>query len=250
MMRGLAGKRAIVTGGARGIGYASVLRLREEGVQVAVLDRDADGCATLRAERPDVLAVTVDVTEPDAVEAAFAEVIAALGGLDVVFNNAGISAPGDSLELPAGHWRRTLSVNVDGVYHCARAAARHMKTQGSGVILNMASVSGMVAIPDYLAYNTSKAAVIQLSRTMALELAPRVRVNSISPGYVLTPMQEAEYTPEQMKALNTRIPMGRHADPAEIAALVAFLASEEAPFMTGSNIVIDGGETAGGTASL
>ncbi len=249
-MRGLSGKRAIVTGGARGIGYATVLRLREEGVRVAVLDRDAEGCAALRAELPDVLALTVDVADADAVEAAFAEVIAALGGLDVVFNNAGISAPGDSLALPAGHWRRTLSVNVDGVFYCARAAARHMKARGGGVILNMASVSGMVAIPDYLAYNTSKAAVIQLSRTMALELAPSVRVNSISPGYVLTPMQEAEYTPEQMKALNTRIPLGRHADPAEIAALVAFLASEEAPFMTGSNIVIDGGETAGGTASL
>ncbi|MEZ4431142.1 MAG: SDR family oxidoreductase [bacterium] len=248
-MRGLSGKGAIVTGGVQGIGHASVLRLRAEGARVAVIDRDADGCAALRAALPDVIALTADVTDLDAIEAAFAEVIAAFGRLDVVFNNAGISAPGDSLTLPAEHWRRTLAVNVDGVFHCARTAARHMKAQGSGVIINMASVSGMVAIPDYLAYNTSKAAVIQLTRTLALELAPIVRVNSISPGYVLTPMQEAEYTPEQMKALNARIPMGRHADPAEIAALVAFLASEEAPFMTGSNVVIDGGETAGGTAS-
>jgi len=249
-MRGLGGKRAIVTGGVQGIGYASVLRLREEGVRVAVIDHNEDGCVALRADMPDVLTITADVSDLDAVEAAFADVIAAFGGLDVVFNNAGVSAPGDTLDLSAEQWRRTLSVNVDGVFYGARTAARHMKAQGSGVIINMGSVSGMVAIPDYIAYNTSKAAVIQLTRALALELAPVVRVNSISPGYVLTPMQEAEYTAEQMKALNTRIPMGRHADPAEIAALVAFLASEEAPFMTGSNIVIDGGETAGGTASL
>lgn len=249
-MRGLSGKRAIITGGVQGIGYASVVRLREEGARVAVIDRNAEGCAAVRARLPDVFTVTADVTDPGAIEAAFAQVIGAFGGLDVVFNNAGVSAPGDTLALPAEQWRHTLSVNVDGVFHCARAAARHMKARGGGVIINMASVSGMVAIPDYIAYNTSKAAVIQLTRTLALELAPVVRVNSISPGYVLTPMQQAEYTPEQMKALNARIPMGRHADPAEIAALVAFLASEEAPFMTGSNIVIDGGETAGGTASL
>ncbi len=249
-MRGLSGKRAIVTGGVQGIGYASVLRLRQEGVRVAVIDRNEEGCAALRAELPDVLTITADVADLDAVERAFAQVVATFDGLDIVFNNAGISAPGDTLELTAESWRRTLAVNVDGVFHGARTAARHMKAQGDGVIINMGSVSGMVAIPNYLAYNTSKAAVIQLTRTLALELAPHVRVNSISPGYVLTPMQEAEYTAEEMTALNATIPMGRHAAPAEIAALVAFLASEEVPFMTGSNIVIDGGETAGGTASL
>ncbi|ESQ14861.1 MAG: hypothetical protein N838_30855, partial [Thiohalocapsa sp. PB-PSB1] len=130
---------------------------------------------------------------------------------------------------------------------CAQAAARRM---AQGVIINMGSVSGLLGMPRYADYNAAKAGVIELTRTLALELAPAVRVVCISPGYVLTPMQEAEYTADRMAALNARIPLQRHADPAEIAALVAFLASDEAPFITGSNLVIDGGESAGGTASL
>ena len=247
-MRGLRGKTFIVTGGARGIGRAVVTRLRDEGVRVAVIDGDVEGCTRLHAECPDVPALCADVTDPEAVDAAFDALAQALGGLDAVFNNAGISGPCTALEMPPAKWRQTFAVNAEGVFLCAKAAARRMR-QG-GVILNMGSVSGMVAIPGYADYNASKAAVIQFTRTLALELAPGIRVNSISPGYVLTPMQQAEYTPEQMDALNTRIPLKRHADPAEIAALVAFLASDEAPFITGSNIVIDGGETAGGTASL
>jgi NAD(P)-dependent dehydrogenase (short-subunit alcohol dehydrogenase family) len=125
-----------------------------------------------------------------------------------------------------------------------------MKDSTSGVIINMGSVSGILGMPGYADYNAAKAAVIELTRTLAIELAPALRVVCISPGYVLTPMQEAEYDPDEMAALNARIPLGRHADPTEIAALVAFLASGEAPFITGSNIVIDGGESAGGTASL
>ena len=250
MMHGLAGKKAVVTGGTRGIGRAAVERLCAEGVQVAVMDCDSAGCAKLRAELPEVTVVAVDVSDADAVGSAFTQITEVLGGLDILFNNAGISAPYPFLELPVASLRRTLAVDVEGVFYCAQAAARRMKGSGSGVIINMASVSGMLGMPGYADYNAAKAAVIALTRTLAIELAPALRVVCISPGYVLTAMQEAEYSPDDMAALNARIPLGRHADPTEIAALVAFLASNEAPFITGSNIVIDGGESAGGTASL
>ncbi len=214
---------------------------------MAVIDYDADGCQGLRNTHPEVIALNADVSELQSVEQAFTEIEQALGGIDVLFNNAGISAPRPFLELSAADWRRTMAVNLDGVFHCAQAAARRMR---QGVIINMGSVSGMLGMPGYADYNAAKAGVIELTRTLALELAPALRVVCLSPGYVLTPMQEAEYSAKEMADLNARIPLRRHADPTEIAALVAFLASDEAPIMTGSNIVIDGGESAGGTASL
>jgi len=250
MMHGLAGKKAIITGGARGIGLATVQRLHDEGVQVAVIDSNRKDCEKLRSQLPETTVVEVDVTDASAVEAVFKELTSKLNGLDILFNNAGISSPSPFLNLSAANLQQTIAVNVEGVFYCAQAAAQHMKKAGSGVIINMGSVSGMLGMPDYSDYNATKAAVIELTRTLAIELAPALRVVCISPGYVLTPMQEAEYSPDEMTVLNARIPMKRHADPKEIAALVAFLASDEAPFITGSNIVIDGGESAGGTASL
>ncbi len=124
-----------------------------------------------------------------------------------------------------------------------------MMDRDGGVILNMASTNGIVGQPFYADYNATKAGVIELTKSMALELAPKVRVNAVAPGYVLTPMQRAEYTDEMLEAVNQKIPLRRHADPAEIAALFAFLASDDAAYITGSVYVIDGGETAGGLAS-
>lgn len=250
MMKGLAGKRVVITGGAAGIGRAAVDRFLAEGARVAVIDRDAEGCARLRDDRPQLAAVLeTDIAQPAEVAEAFDRLDRHLNGLDVLINNAGISLPHRFVDIPSGDWRRVMAVDLDGVFLCGQAAARRMLAAGRGVIINMGSVSGLVGMPGYAAYNTAKAGVIELTRTMALELAPTVRVVCVCPGYVLTPMQKAEYTPAQMDAVNAQVPLRRHADPAEIAALFAFLASEEAPFMTGSAVVIDGGETAGGLAS-
>jgi NAD(P)-dependent dehydrogenase (short-subunit alcohol dehydrogenase family) len=124
-----------------------------------------------------------------------------------------------------------------------------MSAAEKGVIINMGSTNALVGYPFYSDYNASKAGVVELTRSMALELAPAVRVIAVCPGYVLTPMQEAEYTPEMMDAVNSKIPLRRHSKPEEVAALFAFLSSEEAPYITGQTIVIDGGETAGGLCS-
>jgi meso-butanediol dehydrogenase/(S,S)-butanediol dehydrogenase/diacetyl reductase len=135
------------------------------------------------------------------------------------------------------------------VFYVAQQAARRMLEARAGVIINTGSTNGLMGYPYYADYNASKAGVIELTRSMALELAPTVRVVAVCPGYVMTPMQEAEYTPEMMQVVNRKIPLGRHARPEEIAALFAFLASDEAPYITGHSYVIDGGEIAGGLAS-
>ena len=193
--------------------------------------------------------IAADVADHQAVVQAFHEIDRGLGGIDVLINNAGISLRRKFLDIAPGDWSKVLDVNLGGVFNVAQHAAHRMVRQGSGVIINMGSTNGMVGHPFYADYNASKAGVIELTRTMALELAPHVRVIAVCPGYVLTPMQRAEYTEEMLDTVNRKIPLGRHAQPEEIAALFAFLASDEAPYITGQAIVIDGGETAGGLAS-
>jgi meso-butanediol dehydrogenase/(S,S)-butanediol dehydrogenase/diacetyl reductase len=249
-MRGLQNKRVLITGGASGIGAATVARFIEEGARVVALDRDEAGCQSLAATHPGLTgAIVADVSDVEAVAQAFSQLDQLCGGLDVLINNAGISIRHNFMEITPQEWQQVLSVNLNGVFYMAQEAARRMLAQGSGVIINMGSTNGLVGYPYYADYNASKAGVIELTRSMALELAPSVRVVAVCPGYVLTPMQEAEYTPEMMQAVNSKLPLGRHAKPAEIAALFAFLASEEAPYFTGHPVIIDGGETAGGLAS-
>jgi len=249
-MRGLENKRVLITGGASGIGAATAARFVEEGCRVAVLDHDSAGCEKLQHELPGIVGTfQADVSDASRARHAIGNVIVGLGGLDIVINNAGISIRHNFLEITTEEWNRVLAVNLGGVFHVAQAAARHMMANHGGVILNMASTNGFVGHPYYADYNATKAAVIELTKSMALELAPKVRVNAVAPGYVLTPMQRAEYSEEMLEAVNQKIPLRRHAKPEEVAGLFAFLASEDAAYLTGSVFVIDGGETAGGLAS-
>ncbi len=249
-MRGLRNQRVVVTGGASGIGFATARRFLEEGCRVVVVDRNAEACARTAEELGDLDAVIeCDVSQLDQVRDAFDRLDAAWGGLDVLINNAGISLRHPFLEITPEEWRSVLATNLDGVFYVAQQAARRMVEARRGVIINMGSMNGVIGCPHYADYNSSKAAVIELTRTMALELAPHVRVLGVCPGAVMTPMQEAEYTQEMFDELNAKIPMKRHASTDEIAALFAFLASDEAPYIVGHSVIIDGGESAGGLGS-
>jgi NAD(P)-dependent dehydrogenase (short-subunit alcohol dehydrogenase family) len=249
-MKGLSNKRVLITGGASGIGAATVERFLEEGCRVVVIDCDEGGGQNLRKKHPTLAGVIkADVSNSAAVEHAFREVDSLLGGLDVTINNAGISLRHDFMDITPEEWRKVMSVDLDGVFYVAQQSAKRMLAGNGGVIINMGSTSGLNGYPRYADYNAAKAGVIELTRTMALELAPTIRVIAVCPGYVWTAMQEAEYTPEMKAAVDAKIPLRRHAQPIEIAALFAFLASEEAPYITGHPILIDGGEIAGGLAS-
>lgn len=233
-MRGLAGKHVVVTGGTSGIGAAAAQRFRDEGCEVVVL-----------ARTPGPGVIRCDVSDRLQVDAAFEQV----GDLDVVINNAGVSARSPAVDISPDQWEQVLATNLSGAFWVAQAAARRMLLGAGGVILNTASTNALVGYRYYADYNATKAGVVALTKSLALEWAPRIRVNAVCPGYVLTPMQEAEYTPEMLAEVNSRIPLGRHATPEELAGLFAYLASDEAAYFTGSVIVMDGGETAGSLVS-
>lgn len=249
-MRGLKDKRVLITGGARGIGAATASRFLEEDARVVVLDIDDEACQRIKDELPALSGtICADVSNHKAVARGFNELDDLLKGLDILINNAGISIRHPFMEITPEEWQRVMDVNLNGMFFVAQQAARRMLANGGGVILNMGSTNGMMGYHYYADYNASKAGVIELTRSMALELAPTVRVNVICPGYILTPMQEAEYTPELLRECESKIPLGRLGQPGEVATLFAFLASDDAKFITGQIFVIDGGEITGGLAS-
>ena len=249
-MRGLKDKRILITGGAGGIGSATAKRFLEEGARVYVLDRDETACQRLKKELPALHGyIIADVADPESVKRAFDELDGLANGLDVLINNAGISIRHSFMDITPQEWRSVMDVNLNGVFYVAQQAARRMLAGNGGVIINMGSTNGLAGYHYYADYNATKAGVVELSRSMALELAPKIRVNAVCPGFIMTPMQEAEYTIEMRRAFENKLPLNELGKPDDVAALFAFLASDDATFITGQYFVIDGGELAGGLAS-
>ncbi|MGH6873525.1 MAG: SDR family NAD(P)-dependent oxidoreductase, partial [Aestuariivirgaceae bacterium] len=227
----LDGKRIILTGGSTGIGAAIARRFLEEGAKVCVWCRNKDNAVVIGRQLPALSdVVLVDVAQPEQVDVGFARSLKLLGGVDTLICNAGISIRRDFLEIRREDFDRVVRVNLHGVFYPSQLAARQMMENGGGAILMTASTSGVVAYRRYADYNASKGALLAMMRTMAIELAPKVRVNAVYTGYTMTPMQEAEYSPEMLQKVNRVIPMGRHARPEEIANLYVYLASDEAAY--------------------
>ena len=253
----LDGKNALVTGAGSGIGRAIALLFAGQGARVIVADRDAAGAAAVVAEvgaaGGAAEALQLDVSDEAEVRQAFAEV-AQRGRLDILVNNAGISHVGNILETSADDWDRVMAVNARGVFLCAREGLRHMLAQqpSGGSIINIASVAGMIAVDRRFPYSASKGAVISITRSIAIDFATSgVRVNAICPGTVHTPFVEgylARNFPDTADAvreqLHARQPIGRMGRPDEIASAALYLAADEAAFVTGACLVIDGGWTA------
>lgn len=237
-------RTVLVSGASSGIGAAVARRFADAGDRVFDLDVQAPPQA-----HPGIEWLPTDVCDWDGVAAAVGQAQRLTGSVDVVVANAGISIRHSVLELTRADAQRLLDINLMGVLGLWQAAARVMLDQQSGVLLATASTNGSVGYPYYADYNASKAGVLALCRTFALELSPYVRTACVSPGYVLTPMQRAEYTDEMFAEVNATIPQHRHAAPEEIADAFHYLASDGARFITGQQLIVDGGELAGGVAS-
>lgn len=235
----------IISGGSSGIGYETAKHSSAQGDKVYNIDINP----LPKQFNEKIVWVEADISQWHSVAHAVDEIYRMSGRIDVVIANAGISIRKPFHELTETDIRRTFQVNTMGVVSLWQAALKYMVNDGSGVLLATASTNASVGNPRYTDYNMSKAAVLALMRTVALEYAPSIRTACVSPGYVLTPMQRAEYSAEMLEAVNKKIPLNRHAAPAEIAQLYYFLVSENARYITGQQIVIDGGELAGGTAS-
>jgi len=242
----LVGKVAVVTGGAGGIGRATCERFAAEGAQVAVVDVD-EAAGTAVAESVGGMFVKVDVTSPSEVEALYDTVAAAYGGIDICFNNAGISPPDDDSILDTGleAWRRVQEVNLTSVYLCCKYGIPHLLARGGGSIINTASfVATLGAATSQISYTASKGGVLAMSRELGVQFARQgVRVNALSPGPVNTPLLIELFAkdPERAARRLVHIPMGRFGEATEIAAAAAFLASDDASFMTAANFLVDGG---------
>ncbi len=239
----LKGKRVVITGGASGIGLATTKRFTDEGAKVVIFDINDKAIKQALAGNKEIVGgVSVDVSSEESVVAGFKKVDELMDGIDVLISNAGISIRRNLTDITYNEWNKVMAINLGGMFLCAKESVLRMEKQSSGVILFTGSTNGITGHPLYADYNASKAGVIQLVKDIALEYAPWLRVNSVSPGYVLTPMQKSEYSEEMLAVVNDGIPLKRHAEPEEIAALFAFLSSDEASYITGQNIPIEGGE--------
>jgi 3-oxoacyl-[acyl-carrier protein] reductase len=248
-MRGLTDKAVLISGGSSGIGLAAAQRFLEEGSRVFLGGLDDEEVAAAIAKLSSlgpVDGIAFDVRMEGDVARLVAEAERTLGAIDVLINNAGIARKDRFLDIDPAQWDRVLEVNLRGMFLVAQAVARHMVAHGRGVIVNMASTNALGGEAEFAHYNASKGGVLQLTRTMAVELgAQGIRVNCLCPGFIRTPLNDAISDDAFVEAYEReRIPLGRSGTPEEIAAAYAFLASDDASFIHGEALVIDGGQLA------
>lgn len=241
------GKVALITGASSGIGKAAAAQFVAEGARVALLARRLEPLEQLAGELGETaIVLQADVADPDAVAGAVAQTVERLGGIDVVVNSAGVAQPLSLADLDAAAWRATIDVNLSGSFYVAREAGLRMSANGAGAIVNLGSELSVLGMAMYIAYCASKAGVIGLTKALAAELAPNVRVNAVLPGPVDTPMLDAEFHcfPDPQAAYDStiaRVPLRRLATAEEVAAAVLYIA--HAPYATGTTLELDGGTT-------
>lgn len=244
----MSGKSGIVTGGARGIGRELAAAFAAAGARVAIWDTDAGAARAAATEvGAGSIADTVDVTDESGVDAAVETVLGAFGQIDFLINNAGIRHVSPIAEEPVDAWRRTIDVNVNGTFICSKAVIPAMVAAGGGHIVNLASMAGELALRERAAYNTSKAAIVGLTKSIAVEVGDAgVYCNAVAPGVIETPLSAPYFEDESMvKVLRENSPMGRWGQVDEISGPVLFLCSEESSFVNGVTLFVDGGWTAG-----
>lgn len=244
------GKIVMVTGGSRGIGRATAERFASEGAKVCILSNERQELSetgeVFRQAGYPVLTCLADITVPEEIENAVQRVLSEWGRIDVLINNAGIAWEEAFLDMTLANWCKILDVNLNGMFSMAQSVARQMVKQGGGIILNMSSTNGLAGEVKYAHYNASKGGIVLLTKTMALELgAHHIRVNAVCPGYIQTPMSEEIDDPDFVEEyVRTKIPLGRVGKPSDVAGVFTFLASDDAAFITGETIVVDGGQLA------
>lgn len=244
----LAGKVAIITGAASGIGQATAIRFAQEGAQIVVADiNQVGGQATveqIKREEGQATFIATDVSQEADLQRMIELAVTTYGGLDVLYNNAYWTEAKIALETTLENWQRTLDVSLRSVFLASKLAIPHLRARGGGVILNTASVHSIVGVRSYAAYQAAKGGVLSLTRALALELAPDIRVVAILPGAIDTPAVAID-DKSSINTLIASIPMKRLGRPEEIANLALFLASDEASYITGTGVIADGGYTTG-----
>lgn len=243
-------RTVFITGGGSGIGLATALRLRGDGANLVLAGRNGQAleqaARTLGAGAGDVLTVELDVTDEDRVAEATQRAVDTFGGIDAAVNCAGVAANAPVLTASSASFRHTVEVNLVGTFLVGQAVARNMQLRGTGSIVNISSVSGLRGVGQRAAYSASKGGVIALTKVMALELAPLgIRVNCVAPGPTSTPFVERTHPKELRQTIAGTVPLGRYAEPREVADVIAFLLSDAGSYVTGQTWGVDGGQLAG-----